>query len=108
MQLKQKGRNLSDFFKERGYRNIAIYGMHHPGVTLQNELDGTGINICYGIDANADSIYSDIAVMKPTDELPPVDVIIVTLIYYFIDIEKKLEEKVTCPILSLDDVIFGM
>ena len=108
MQLKQKGRNLSDFFKERGYRNIAIYGMHHTGVTLQNELDGTGINICYGIDANADSIYSDIAVMKPTDELPPVDVIIVTPIYYFIDIEEKLEEKVTCPILSLDDVIFGM
>ena len=49
MQLKQKGRNLSEFFKERGYKNIAIYGMHHTGVTLQNELDGTGINICYGI-----------------------------------------------------------
>ena len=45
------------------------------------------------MDANADSIYSDIAVMKPTDELPPVDVIIVTLIYYFIDIEKTGRES---------------
>ncbi len=108
MQLKQKGRNLSEFFKERGYKNIAIYGMHHTGVTLQNELDGTGINICYGIDANADSIYSDIEVKKPSDELSPVDVIIVTPIYYYIEIEEKLEDKVTCPILSLDDVIFGM
>ena len=108
LQLKQKGRNLSEFFKERGYKNIAIYGMHHTGVTLQNELDGTGINICYGIDANADSIYSDIEVKKPSDELPPVDVVIVTPIYYFIEIEEKLEDKVTCPILSLDDVIFGM
>ncbi len=46
MQLRQKGRNLSEYFKERGYKNIAVYGMHHTGITLQNELDGTGINIC--------------------------------------------------------------
>ncbi|MBP3819024.1 MAG: hypothetical protein J6H31_12070 [Butyrivibrio sp.] len=108
MQLKQKGRNLSEFFTERGFKNIAIYGMHHTGITLQNELDGTGINISYGIDANAESIYADIEVRKPTDDLPPVDAIIVTPIYYFIEIEEKLEGKVSCPILSLDDVIFGM
>lgn len=108
MQLKQKGRNLSEFFLEKGYKNIAIYGMHHTGITLQNELDGTGINICYGIDANAESIYSDIEVRKPTDDLPQVDVIIVTPIYYFIEIEEKLEGRVDCPILSLDDVVFGM
>ncbi len=108
MQLRQKGRNLSEFFAEKGYKTIAIYGMHHTGITLQNELDGTGIQIAYGIDANAESIYSDIEVKKPTDDLPPVDVIVVTPIYYFIEIEEKLEGRVTCPILSLDDVVFGM
>ncbi len=108
VQLRQKGRNLSEFFEARGFKNIAIYGMHHTGITLQNELDGTGINICYGIDANAESIYSDIDVKKPSDDLPSVDAIIVTPIYYFVEIEEKLEEKVTCPILSLDDVVFGM
>ncbi len=108
MQLRQKGRNLSEFFAEKGYKTIAIYGMHYTGITLQNELDGTGIQIAYGIDANAESIYSDIEVKKPTDDLPPVDVIVVTPIYYFIEIEEKLEGRVTCPILSLDDVVFGM
>ena len=107
MYLKHKGKNLSQFFKDRGYYHIAIYGMHHTGVTLQNELDETGITVDYGIDANADSIYSDIHIYKPEDELPSVDVIVVTPIYYFSDIEEKLEKKVKCPILSLDDVVFG-
>ena len=108
MQLRQRGRNLAEFFVERGYKTIAIYGMHHTGITLQNELDGTEIKIAYGIDANAESIYSDIEVKKPTDDLPPVDAIVVTPIYYFVEIEEKLEERVSCPILSLDDVVFGM
>ncbi|WP_026506108.1 hypothetical protein [Butyrivibrio sp. NC3005] len=108
MQLKQKGRNLSEYFKEHGYKNIAIYGMHHTGITLQNELDGTGINVVYGIDANAETIYSDIEVKKPEGRLPEVDVIVVTPIYYFTDIEEKLVSLVSCPIISLDDVVFGM
>ena len=40
------------------------------------------------------------------DELESVDAIIVTPIYYFEEIEGKLVEKVDCPIISIEDIMY--
>jgi len=106
VRLKQEGKSLTDYFKKNGYQSIAIYGMSYSGITLLDELAGSSIEVKYGIDANADKIYSDIPVYKLSESLEPVDVVIVSPIYYFDEIERDVSEKMSCPVIPLDDVIF--
>ncbi len=52
VRVKQEGKNLSSYFEENGYHKIAVYGMSYAGETLVNELEGTNIEVAYGIDQN--------------------------------------------------------
>ena len=60
----------------------------------------------YGIDKKADSIYADVDVVSIDDDLAPVDVIVVTAITFFDEIEENLSEKLDCPIISLEDILY--
>lgn len=106
VQVKQEGKKLADYLGEHGYKTIAIYGMSYAGETLINELKGTDINILYGIDKKADSLFSAIKLISLEDELEDVDAIIVTAITFFDEIEEKLSKKVSCPIISLEDILY--
>lgn len=108
VKVKQEGKNLSAYFEGEGYKTIAIYGMSFVGETLLDELKDTGIQVAYGIDQNADSIFSDIDVITAEDKLGDVDAIVVTAISFFNEIEEKLADKVSCPIISLEDVLYEM
>ncbi len=44
--------------------------------------------------------------ISPEDELPDVDAVIVTAITFFDEIEEKLTEKISCPVLSLEDILY--
>lgn len=105
VKVKQEGKSLASYFEEKGYREIAIYGMSYAGEALVRELEGTGIRVKYGIDAKAVNIYTDIEVVTPDDVNEEVDVIVVTPITFFDEIEIKLSEKVNCPIISLEDIL---
>lgn len=106
LRLRQEGKNLAEYFEREGYNTVAIYGMKELGERLYDELEGTGTKVQYIIDKNADQIYADVAVKTPDEELDPVDVIIVTAVYYFDEIEDMLNEKVTCPVISLEDILY--
>lgn len=104
---KQKGIELKDFFVTNGYKEIAIYGMSYLGERLVDELDGSNVTVKYAIDKNADNIYAPFEVLKPDDSLPDVDAIIVTPFFFFDEVEEDLEDKVDCPIISIEDVVYG-
>lgn len=106
VKVKQDGKNISVYFQKYGYKKIAIYGMSVAGVSLLNELNDTGITVAYGIDKKADSLYAEVDIFSPEDSLDEVDVIVVTAITFFDEIEEKLLEKVHCPILSLEDILY--
>ena len=106
VKVKQEEKNLSENFEFNNYKNIAIYGMSYVGETLVNELKNTNINVKYGIDKNADRIYSEVDIVTMEDDLEDIDAIVVTAITFFDEISKKLEEKVDCPILSLEDILY--
>lgn len=106
VRLKQEGKNLSAYFEKYDYQRIAIYGMSYAGETLVEELKGTGIEVVYGIDRRADSLYTDVDILTMDDVLEEVDAVVVTAITFFDEIEKALSEKISCPIISLDDIIF--
>lgn len=106
LRVRQEGKTLVEYFEKNDYKTVAIYGMKELGERLYDELKDTGIKVRYIIDKNADSIYADVDVVTPDDELEPVDVIVVTAIYYFDEIEENLSEKVDYPIISLEDILY--
>lgn len=106
VKVKQEGKNLASYLEKHGYHRIAIYGMSYAGITLENELKNTSVEVVYGIDQNVDSMETDIEVVSVEDTLDEVDAIVVTAITFFDEIEETLSIKVDCPIISLEDILY--
>lgn len=106
VRVKQEGKNLSSYFIKNGYKKIAIYGMSYAGETLLEELKDSEVEVAYGIDKNADGIYADVDIVSLDDDLENVDAVVVTAITFFDEIEEKLSQKMNCPIISLEDILY--
>lgn len=102
---KQQGKSMAAFLKRSGFHTAAIYGMGNIGELLEDELKNS-IEISYGIDRR--NILAGFPVYKPEDDLPETDVVIVTAVYEFEEIEGMLKKKLSCPIYSVEDVIYFM
>lgn len=105
LQIKQNGKSLVEYFVEHNYKTIAIYGMRELGERLYDELRQSDIEVSYIIDKNASELYAEIDILTPDEELKPVDVIVVTAIYYFDEINEMLNEKIDYPVISLEDIL---
>ena len=108
VRLKQNNKNLSEYFEKYGYNKIAIYGMNYVGKTLCEELNNSKVEIVSGIDKNATVIESDIKVCLPEDFNEKVDAIVVTPIAYFDEIADSMENRVDCPIISIEDIVYEL
>ena len=106
VKVKQEGKNLADYLEKMGYKRIAIYGMSYAGETLLGELDGTKVQAVYGIDRDAEWIHTRIEVVSMDEPLDEVDAVVVTAVTYFDEIKKNLSEKMDCPIISLEDILY--
>lgn len=109
LEIKNEGKSIATYFEEMGYRHIAIYGMAELANRLSEELSESSVHIDYGIDrdiccsiARIDKVYF------PDDNLPETDAIIVTPYSSFESIKAILAEKVNCPIISLEEVIWSI
>lgn len=108
LELKQKGISLDKWFQKNGYKNAAVYGMGELGNRLYEELKDTEIKVKYAIDQNAYGVSLDIPIYQKEDELPDVDVIVVSAVFAFSEISGELEKKCTCPVVSLEDIVFEL
>lgn len=106
-ETESKGRKISDRILRKGYRNIAIYGYGILGEHLYNVLEKTDVCIKCVIDKKADEKLNLIDVCKPDDINQEFDVMIVTAIADYEAIKAEMGAKVTCPIISLEDFIYG-
>lgn len=110
MMWKHEGRNLCEYFESEGYKKIAVYGMGELGNRLYEELKDTNIKIVFAIDRKSNNVTSEVTVVEP-DELNDeftADVIDVTPIFDYDNIESMLIEKVDIPIISLEEVVYDM
>lgn len=105
--LKQKNFSIGKLLKQKGYKHIAVYGMSHVGLSLLDDLREEVI-IDYTIDRNDNISYTDIKIVSPEEALNEVDVVVVTALDDYYEIEKKLKEKISCPVLSLEDLLYEM
>ena len=108
VKVKQDGKNLSSYFEKEGYKQIAIYGMSYAGETLMEELIDSPVTVQYGIDRNAEMIFADVDIVTPDASLEPVDAVVVTAITFFEEVEEMLRQKVDCPIISLEDILYDV
>lgn len=108
LSLKQDGKNLKEYFEFNGYHTVAIYGMTGLGRCLLEELRGTDIEVKYVVDRNADNIEVSFPKFKPEDKLEKVDAMVITAIYYYQGIVEDMEKKVDFPLVSLEDVVYGL
>ena len=102
---KQEGKSIIEYFQKKGITNIAIYGMSYLGERLLDELRESEIKVKYAIDMNANNIYTDVDVFLPSQELPRVDAVVVTAVFFFYDIQEMLSKKVDYEIISLEDLL---
>ena len=72
---------------------------------LIKELENSSVEIVYGIDRQADSIYGKFPIFSTDRIFPESDVIVVTPVFDYENIKKELTGKVNCPIVPLDEVV---
>ena len=108
VKVKLRKKSIVSYLEERGFRNIAIYGLSYAGDALVEELQDSNICICYGIDKQAEFIYQDFDVISPDMDLRKVDAVIVTTVMFFDEIKEQLKKKMDCPIISLENILYGM
>lgn len=85
-----------------GYQRVAIYGMGRLGKLLYCELKDI---VIYGIDRNPSMTYGNILLKRLDEKFPPVDLILITTIYDNKLIIEFLQEKITCRIMTLDELL---
>lgn len=105
MHIRNQNRNVEDYFIKKKFYKIAVYGIGGMGRHLLDELNDSAIEIMYTIDQDKSLSYLEVENKSLDNELLEVDAIIVTPIFYFSEIRKKLKEKIKCPIISLEEVI---
>lgn len=107
MRVSQKGLILKEWFIEKNYKNIAIYGLGEIGILFFNEmLKYPEITVQYGIDKNSEKIkINGLKVVSPDSHIEKVDVIVVTPTFAFDIIRHELAGKIDYPIVSLDEII---
>ena len=110
LEIRGEGKGLSCYFNAMGYKRIAIYGMAELANRLMEDLEGSGVEIAYGIDRDAGGSISRIAeVYSPQEkELPEADVVVVTPYYAMEAIKRDLEGKVGCPVVSIEEVVWSV
>lgn len=110
--IKNEGKSLSQYFEDQNYKKICIYGMGELGSRLLEELKESEIEVAFAIDKNTGSTNAEIEIYdieEISDELmKDIDVIVVSAIFAFDEIEELLREKVSCLVISLEDVVFSL
>lgn len=104
LMMLENGGSIEAYFMENGYKKIAIYGMGYLGERLLKGLSGTDIEVKYVIDRQYHSVDGEISVVSMNDILEPVDVIVVTPIYYFYTIKKQLKERTADEVISIENI----
>ena len=106
VKLYQSGKTSVNYFKNKGYKTIAVYGINDLAKLLMNDIKESDVEILYGIDRNADNLFLEMKCYRPDEKLPQVDVCIVALPDLYKDISVTLSQGLSCPIVSIEDVVW--
>jgi len=104
--IKELNQGIEHYFEKNGLKRIAVYGYGPLGKHFVRDLNSSGISVEYIVDRSANVRTGDIPVYSPEDNLPDADIIVVTPILDMQDVKEKMEKKVNCPVVTLEEVIY--
>lgn len=105
LELKQKHKSIKDYLEKNEIHSVAIYGMGRLGKRLYQELKQEEASVDYVIDRNEKLSDFEVRCIRPEDEMPLTDLIIVTAVYDYEEIKDVLEPKVLSQVISLERII---
>lgn len=108
MKLQEQDIYISSYLKQLGYKDVAIYGDSYIGKRLYHDLKKGGMNIPFFIDMNAKYLSEDIPIYMPDEDIPKVDIIIISLVEEGNSIMGRLSHKTEAKILSIIELIGQM
>lgn len=106
--LKNMNKSIPEYFDLQGYQSIAIYGMGELGNRLYEELMNSKIEVKYAIDKYPENNFTELKFCELSDNMEEVDVIIVTPVFDYEEIEKNITSKVNYKVISLEDILWDM
>ncbi len=102
----RSGDGICKYLQNNRYKRVAVYGLSHMGKVLIDILESSRVEVVYGIDNGLVQYSFKMPIYSINEELPNVDVVIVTPVYSYEQIRCDLVGKVKCPIVSLADIVF--
>lgn len=90
---KEQNYSFEDYFIKNNIKTAAIYGMGQIGKHLKYELETAGIEVSYVIDEGESVIYGKERHYNLRDDLPLVDIVIVTPVNEFEEIKNNILDK---------------
>lgn len=102
----QNGQSIGGYLNTKGYRSVAIYGMGEIGERLLADLKQNGVCVEYAIDRN--SVAEELKIYSPNDELPEVDVIIVTVPHVYSSVKKQLKISKNTEVVNIEQIIYDL
>lgn len=109
VQIEHEKKKIETILYEMRCKNVAIYGYGHLGRLLAKNLQGTELNLACIIDKNKNLPCEEFKLYSPYDELPQVEAIIVTSVYFFDEIKAELRDLLPdVEILSLYDILYQL
>lgn len=83
--------------------------MKEIGKYLYNDLKkNKEIIMIHAVDKSYMESWDSYSVSTPNEMLPDADVLVVTAIHYYNEIEEDMKNKVLCPIISIEDVLYDL
>ncbi len=104
MYREEAGYKIQDYFLNKKWHHIAIYGKGKLGMHLYNRLKGTAVHVECFIDKNLENIDKCVYTIDSLKECPIVDVVVVTPILEFEQIKKCLYDKGMRNVVSLESI----
>ncbi len=107
LELRNANCTVEKFFEDNKYYTIAIYGMGKMGKLLLNELKNSSkVKVLYAIDRRGVAEDCGVKILTINDNLPMVDVIVVTPMLEYSEVKRMLKKKMDNSIVSIEDVIY--
>jgi LmbE family N-acetylglucosaminyl deacetylase len=103
----QNGFYIGQYLKKQEISKVAIYGYAELGKLLEKELQTSGIEVAYIMDKGKKNC-EDKTIYIPQLNLPNVDAVIITAIFYYDSIKKELENYGYERIYSLAKIVDEM
>lgn len=103
--LEEQNIGIVDWLEKHQIRQIAIYGYGYLGKHLLHELTLSGRKVNYILDKNKKVSQKSVPVFHSLENIPVSEIIIVTAVAYFEEIQENLKQYTSAKIVSLEKIL---